>query len=340
MQKEEIVILGAIAADLPIILWGAPGTGKTASIYDIAKKRGVHVETLIGSTLDPVEVGGQPFLGKNNKIELSPPPWARRIRACLDKGQEAWLFLDELSCAPPSVQAALLRVIQERKVADIDLEGCRILAAANPADTAVDGGVLGAPTANRLAHVKWKPDVNGWIAGELSGWGKQRSKECAAAASRITAWIGKRNDALLDPPGDTRAGEAWPSPRSWSAAIKLLAFVPDKDARFAVASCVGDAAAAEWAHYDAERDLPSPEDILSRKAKVPKRGDRAQASMLGVVAAALMNHEKRAERISTAWSLLSSEMRPDVAIPIAKALVMGDPDGEIPKAGLKLAERL
>ena len=60
------------------------------------------------------------------------------------------LFLDELSTAPPAVQAALLRVVLERVVGDLTLpDEVAVVAAANPPDQAADGwdlsGAAGQP---------------------------------------------------------------------------------------------------------------------------------------------------------------------------------------------------
>jgi MoxR-like ATPase len=68
--------------------------------------------------------------------------WARRLT---DAGH-GLLFLDELTTAPPAVQAAMLRVVLERAVGDVELPASvRIVAAANPAEQAADGWELTAP---------------------------------------------------------------------------------------------------------------------------------------------------------------------------------------------------
>src|SRR3990167_1097439 len=163
------IIEKCIEADLPVMLWGSPGSGKTAYVRALAKKMGATVETLIGSMLDPSDVGGIPIV-VDGRVLYAPPGWAERILACLKAGTVAWLFLDELSCAPPAVHAALLRLIHERRLGTMDLSGCKIIAASNPPDTAADGGTLPPAQANRFCHVTWQPQLQTWIQGELTGW--------------------------------------------------------------------------------------------------------------------------------------------------------------------------
>lgn len=326
----------AIAADVPLLLWGPPGIGKTSALMAEATRQGARVEVLIGSTLDPADVGGQPVPDASGMVQLSPPAWARRIRAALAAGEPVWLLLDELSCAPPSVQAALLRVVHDRAVGDVSLRGCQIIAAANPSDTAADGGWLSAATANRWCHLNWSLDASVWCAGELGGWGTPRGDREAAAAALVTGWVRHRPAALLDLPRDVGArGGAWPSPRSWSAAIRLLAALPGAPRAAALSptgqallnGCVGVPATAELTTWLAEADLPDPEDVLRGKAHLPARGDLAAATLDALVAAVLADRKDKDHRVERAWKVMA-EARRDVVLGAAGALL--EATGEVP----------
>lgn len=334
-ETQDSVIRACLTSDHPILLWGPPGIGKTARVQALAREAGAHLETLIAAQLDPVDVAGMP-LPEADGIRLAPPPYAREIRAALDSGRPAWLFLDEISCAPPAVQAALLRVVHERRVDGIDMRGCRVIAAANPSDTAADGGLLSPAMAGRWRHVDITPDLDAWIAGELSGWGQPQSAARAAAAAAITGFLRRSPSALLAVPADlVAAGREWPSPRTWSAAIDLLAVLPggtgDAAARACVAAAVGAPAAQEWAAWLAAQDLPDPEDLLAGRAKLPTRGDRVYAALGSLAAAALSAHEERARRIDRAWKILS-QCRRDIALPTAQIIISGAPDIAPPEA--------
>lgn len=132
-QRAAAQALGvAVAAQVPVLLWGAPGTGKTSAIKAMADAMGWPCETVIASIREPSDFAGLPVV-IGAEVRFAPPAWARRLAAA----GRGLLFLDELSTAPPAVQAALLRVVLERVVGDLDLPpGVAVVAAANPPEQA------------------------------------------------------------------------------------------------------------------------------------------------------------------------------------------------------------
>ena len=115
----------ALDADIPMLLIGSPGVGKSALVEEVAAARKLPARVLLGSTVDPTDIGGLP-VPRRDGVDRLP---LRLIRDCADA--PGVLFLDELSCAPPSVQAALLRLILERCAGDVRLHvGSRVVAAA------------------------------------------------------------------------------------------------------------------------------------------------------------------------------------------------------------------
>ncbi len=106
----------AVAARVPVLLWGAPGTGKTSAIRAMASAMGLPCETVIASIREPSDFAGLPVIA-GSAVRFAPPLWATRLAAA----GTGVLFLDELSTAPPAVQAALLRVVLERTVGDLTL---------------------------------------------------------------------------------------------------------------------------------------------------------------------------------------------------------------------------
>lgn len=339
---ENNTILAALSADIPLLLWGPPGIGKTATVETLAQESGAHLETLIGSTLEPSDACGYPVPHKG-ELTFSAPPWARRLAAALAAGKKAWLFLDELSCASPAVQAALLRVVQSRRVGDLDLRGCRILAAANRAEHAADGGWLSAAASNRWAHQDFPvPTVEFWSNGEAANWGgASLTRSQAEAVSLVTGYLRRNSNAFLSlPKVEAETHEAWPSPRSWSAAIKLLAAAtPENSRESLVACCVGAAAAAEWAEWLGKNDLPDPEQILAGKP-IPGdlRGDQLALVLESTATLALCQHPDQETRIQRAWELLDHR-RMDLVLNAAGILRTGAPDIPSPvaeKIGLAL----
>ena len=338
-------VMTYLAAGQPVMIWGAPGTGKTASVAQHATDRRAHLETLVLATREPTEVGGWLALDAQGVVQQSPPPWARRLRAALDAGREAWLFLDELSCAPPATQAAALSLIpiyrdQPMLVAGLSLSGVRVLAAGNPPESAADVGWLSPPMAGRFAHVEWAVDVGAWVAGEASGWGRPRSAAHAAAAASVTAYLARHREALAPALQGTQAaqGRAWPSPRTWSAGIASMALVQAADACAILGGCVGVAAATEWATWAEALDLPEPAELLAGRAALPARADQVYAALQSAASYALADHAGRECDIAAAWRLVAS-VRPDVALGAAQVLLAGT-GGEVPDECVELGRRI
>jgi AAA domain (dynein-related subfamily) len=327
-----------LAADTPVMLWGPPGSGKTSALLSLATARSAHMEVLIGSTSDPVDVGGY-LIPHGGEVVCDPPPWAKRLRAALDSGRAAWLFLDELSCSPPAVQAALLRIVNERQVGGLDLRGIRVVGASNPVETATAEGEVGPAMSNRWAHVDWRVDSAHWAAQTLSAWGRRDTTAgYARAAAAVTSYLSRDTEALSPSPGVGQ--RAWPSPRSWTGAIHALAQLDDMRsalARQVVAGLVGEPAAQAWAAYVAESDLPDPELVLSGAASLPLRGDRISACLTSVAGAALISHANRDTRVRRAWELVAT-CRRDQVIGAARALLLGS--DEVPDVAVAIGNQI
>src|ERR1044072_8369037 len=112
-QLEALTL--AVAADLPVLLWGEPGIGKTAALTQLSATLDLPLTTVIASVHEPSDFSGLPVIGDDpaaQGVPMAPPDWAVR----LVRAGKGLLFLDELSTAPPAVQAALPRVVLERRV--------------------------------------------------------------------------------------------------------------------------------------------------------------------------------------------------------------------------------
>src|SRR5512138_2690610 len=217
-QLEALTL--AVAADLPVLLWGEPGIGKTAALGQLADSLGLPLTTVIASVHGPTDFAGLPVVGADpaeHGVPLAPPDWAVRLA----RAGRGLLFLDELSTAPPAVQAALLRLVLERRVGALRLPpGVRIVAAANPRSSAADGWELSAPLANRFVHLQWTYDhdvvVRGlggtWPRASLPQLDPARLGDAVAFARRAVCGLLAARPALVHqlPKTEARRGGAWP----------------------------------------------------------------------------------------------------------------------------------
>ncbi len=329
----------AVAARVPVLLWGAPGTGKTATVQALAQAMDVPCETVIASIREPSDFAGLPVV-MGEVVRFAPPTWARRLA---DAGHGV-LFLDELSTAPPAVQAALLRVVLERVVGDLDLPAeVAVVAAANPPEQAADGWDLSAPLANRLCHLTWEINPRLVADGLAGGWAPPRIPELTGdwvaaeimARGLVAAFLRVRPALACAPPTDpATAGRGWPSPRTWEMTARLWAAADAAGAggqtRSAlVRGCVGDGAGAEFLTWLAEMDLPDPEEVLADPASftLPDRADRAYAALAAVTAA--VTADLTPDRWAAGWRVLgaAATSAPDVAAAAARVLARHRPDG-------------
>ncbi|GAA2476974.1 MoxR family ATPase [Streptomyces longisporus] len=354
IQLEALTL--AVAADLPVLLWGEPGIGKTAALTQLAEALDLPLTTVIASVHEPADFSGLPVVGDDpaeQGVPMAPPDWAVR----LVRAGRGLLFLDELSTAPPAVQAALLRLVLERRIGALRLPpGVRIVAAANPRSSAADGWELSPPLANRFVHLQWTHDhevvVRGlggtWPRATLPRLSPQKLSEAVDFARRAVCGLLTARPKLVHqlPGNEMRRGGAWPSPRSWEMTLRLIAFATAAGSSRDVLSLlvrgtVGDGPGLELLASLDRLDLPDPEVLLAdpANAELPERGDLRQAVLDGVVAAVRNRPEK--SRWDAAWALLVRALEtgaPDlVVVPATTLAALRREDWDVPASIEKLA---
>ncbi|MER5911375.1 MoxR family ATPase [Streptomyces sp. NPDC001982] len=353
-QLEALTL--AVAADLPVLLWGEPGIGKSAALTQLAGALDLPLTTVIASVHEPSDFSGLPVIGDDpaaQGVPMAPPDWAVR----LVRAGRGLLFLDELSTAPPAVQAALLRLVLERRIGALQLPpDVRIVAAANPRSSAADGWELSPPLANRFVHLQWTHDHDVVVRGLGGTW--PRATLPALAPDRLPAAVAFARRAVCEllaarptlvhrlPSGETRRGGAWPSPRSWEMTLRLIAFATAAGSSREVLSqlvrgTVGDGPGLELVASIDRMDLPDPETLLADPAgaDLPERGDLRQAVLDGVVSAVRKRPDR--SRWDAAWALLVRAVEtgaPDlVVVPATTLATLRQEDWNVPASIERLA---
>jgi hypothetical protein len=333
----------AVAAKSPVILWGAPGQGKTSVLESIAEDTGRMLRTVLASIREPSDFAGLPTI-VDGKTRLIAPDWAQDIA---EKGNGI-LFFDEISTAPPATQAAMLRVALDRVAGDLYLgDEVSIVAAANPPEIAADGWDLAAPMANRFCHLDWALPADVVRDGFSIGWPEvpvpqidpaRVEKEIISAKLLVGAFLGARPDMVtVMPKATAEAGRAFPTPRSWEMAATLYAYattagVSGTARRMLVTGTVGQGAGAEFLAYVADLDLPDPEMLLADPDKfvAPTRGDRVYAVGASVLAAVKNNNTpERWQAAGKVVAKIASADHSDVAVAIGKRWMAIRPSADV-----------
>ena len=288
---SKIYRLGQKAPAVNLI--GKPGIGKSAAVYQAAEVIGrqLHLNQPVPVVdirlihVNPVDLRGLPY----PDVERGLAVWLQSglLPTVEQYGEHLILFWDELTSAPPTVQAAAYQVIWERRLGDWQMAPNWIQVVAG--NRLTDRGVtyqMPTPLANRMVHLQVEEDLEAWKA-----WAFKNNID-----SRIISFLNLRPQLLstFDP---NRDDKAFASPRTWEMLSNLLQCFTDPNASTVsvemVRGTVGEGAAAEFlAFCRSIEDMPDIDAILQGDdTHVPAEPDVLYALSGALVsrAAALVN---------------------------------------------------
>lgn len=271
LREAEQAILGSLRANVPLLLRGPPGIGKTSIIRSVCSSEGLECHVLLGALLEPVDVGGIPIVSRDKQQILRLPLGVVR-EVCERPGV---LFIDELNLASEPVQGAMLRGVHEGAFGDARLHrDSRVLLAANPSHQVVGSSEIMGPLVNRVSIVDARPSVE-----EVEDFFQRVGTPDSTLARLARTFVGmlERTPSLLqfDPP-PVSTPSPWGSPRAWHRGLELLAALLDATdvekpvLEQALAGCVGpELARAFLVSHERIPRGPSLKEILESPATVP-----------------------------------------------------------------------
>ena len=149
------------------MLWGSPGIGKSQLVHQVA----VEIEKTTGKKttvtdvrlllFNPIDLRGIPVANEEKTLAV----WLRPKIFQMDEGENAIniLFLDEISAAPPSVQAAAYQITLDRVIGEHKLpDNCIVIAAGNRTTDKSVAYKMPKALANRLMHFEISANFQSW----------------------------------------------------------------------------------------------------------------------------------------------------------------------------------
>ncbi|MBR3969070.1 MAG: AAA family ATPase [Clostridia bacterium] len=299
----EIVKKGISPKVLPsVMLWGPPGVGKSQAIRQIAKdiKRNTGKETRITDVrlllFNPIDLRGIPTSNADKTLAI----WLKPQIFQMDPSDDIVniLFLDEISAAPQSVQAAAYQITLDRVVGEHKLpDNCIIIAAGNRVTDKSVSFKMPKALANRLLHIE--------VEGSFESW--QNWAVRAGVNPKVIGFLSFRTDRLFgfDPKSDDLA---FATPRSWEMVSNLLNNVCDdvKTMYPLIAGLIGSGLALEFRSWcKLHFKLPNTEDIfMGKRCEIPKSADTLYAIVSSMTNYA-KEHKDDAEQIGNSLSYAS-----------------------------------
>lgn len=263
---EDVAAL--IDADLPALMLGQPGVGKSDVARAVARKtlgadlvtrgKGRNFIDFRATLIDPVDLHGLPVADR----EAGVATWLPMGLLPRDgDAEEGVLFIDEITNAPNAVKAALYGLILDRFIGEYHMPpGWRVVAAGNRVEDRASATRMPTALANRFVFVDIEPTVDDWISWAMGN----------KVPAEMIAFMRFRPELLNDFDADRQINA---TPRSWAMVSKIVAkkLAEATEARL-IYGAVGEGPATEFcAFLKIWRELPNPDAVLMnpQAAEVP-----------------------------------------------------------------------
>jgi len=261
------IALKTLEGGITPFLLGGTGVGKSAVVLDIAKELAKDRELSIDnlepnskqygfidfrlSLLESVDLGGLPYLDKNNNQR-------RAFLGNLPKKGEGLLFLDEFAQAHPSVQTLAGQLIKEKRLGEYVLpEGWKVVCAGNRSSDRASSNKIPSHVVGRVSLIEFDHDFNDW-----SKWANANGVH-----AQVLGYLSFQPQALNE--FDSKVLGSQPSPRTWTNLSDVLKTNPDESIiQELVKSFVGEVQAIEFKNFLLlMNDIPNLTEIVEGRCE-------------------------------------------------------------------------
>ncbi|MCR5626518.1 MAG: MoxR family ATPase [Lachnospiraceae bacterium] len=297
-----------------VMLWGPPGVGKSQAVGQIGRQieketgKKVSITDVRLLLFNPIDLRGIPTANADKTLAV----WLRPEIFQMDASDNVIniLFLDEISAAPQSVQAAAYQIVLDRKVGEHLLpDNCIVIAAGNRVTDKSVAYKMPKALANRLMHIEVESNFESW-----KEWAVKQGIN-----DKVIGFLSFKPNHLMnfEPAGDDLA---FPTPRSWEMVSNILNSISDDiDTMYdMIAGLVGIGVAVEFRKWkNVYKDLPDIKDIFAGKeTKIPKSTDALYALVSSMTAYA-KEHKDDLEGIANSIRY-ADKMPPDFSVVLMK----------------------
>lgn len=254
-------LLHVIPRGLTAMIHGSPGISKSALVQDVARQYKLKLIDVRLSQCTPEDLNGFP-MRNGDKAQFTPfDIWPLDTDEIPD-GYDGWLvFLDEITSAHKSVQAAAYKLILDRMVGSCHLnDNVAIVAAGNLATDKAVVNQMSTALQSRMVHFEMQADQQEWLE-----WAYR-----AGIDHRVTGFIEYRPSNLMDFRPDHN-DKTFPCPRTWDMVSRLVKDEPiDSTSGPRIAGTIGVGMANEFITFAEEFErLPRYSEIVKAPDSVP-----------------------------------------------------------------------
>ena len=199
-----------LSAKIPVMLLGAPGIGKTATVNDFAKKIGADLVDVRLSAETPSSFEGKDYVSpETGDLKKARAWWLKRIDENQKNDVPTVLFFDEYTNAPDALQQLAYSPFNERRLHGTSFDyklrngkpGLYVFGAGNRVEDETGAREMVYASKTRVFTVDFEVSAKEWIK-----WAEENDID-----PKIRAFIYANPDALLEKPSTGTA-----CPREWA----------------------------------------------------------------------------------------------------------------------------